>query len=443
MKRIVMTVGLALMFAGAIMAQEQGSGKKKVWTLKECVEYAIENNLEIKRMEQSYASGEVQLDNAKKQYLPSLSASVYQGFDFGRGLTSNNTYANRNTSNTNVGVNAQLTLFEYGRAAQKKSAEFNLYAALADLENAKDNVGIAVARAYLQVLYAKEMVGVDEKQLELSELQLTQKESLLQQGKAAESDVYQAKSRVASDKMTLVKAKNDYELALLDLSQSLELPSPEGMEVEIPTIDVMQLQATSPEQIYTEALLCRDDIKAAQYREQAAEQSIETAKAGHMPTLSASAGVNTNYYSVKGMPNPSFGDQISDNLSKSVSLNLQIPIFSRFSVSNRIKSAKIEKVSSTIAIDQAKKSLYKEIQQAFYNAESARAQYEASIVAQEAAKESLEMQTKKFSAGRITQTEYNEAVNSWSKSESDMVQAKYQFAFAVKILDFYRGAEMQ
>lgn len=442
MKRLITTaIALAAITAMPIMAQQ--STGKKVWTLKDCVKYAIENNLEIKVQEQTCVSNEVRLDNAKKTYLPTVGAQVYQGFDFGRGLTSNNTYANKNTRNTNLGLNAQVTLFEYGRAAQKRAAEFNLNAAIADLENAKDNIGISVAKAYLQVLYAKDMIKVSEKQLSFSELQLQQKESLIKQGKVPESDVFQAKSKVAQDKMSLVKAQNDYELALLELSQTLELPSPEGMEVAEPEVDLAEMTATTPEMIYNEALVNRDDIKAAQYREQAAIEGIAKAKAGHMPTLTASAGLGTNYYAIGGIDSPSLGDQFSDNLNKSVSLNLNIPIFSKFQTSNGVKSAKVEKISSTIAIDQAKKRLYKEIQQAYYNATSAKAQYDASVVADEAAKESLDMQTKKFAAGLITQTEYNEALNTWTKAESDMVQAKYQLAFAVKILDFYRGAEMQ
>lgn len=442
MKRtVITTIAFAALLAVPTMAQQETV--KKVWTLKDCVNYAIENNLEIKVQEQTCAGNELRLDNAKKAYLPSVGAQVYQGFDFGRGLTSNNTYANKNTRNTNFGVNAQVTLFEYGRAAQKRAAEFNLNAALADLENAKDNIGISVARAYLQVLYTKDMIEVSKKQLSFSELQLQQKESLIEQGKAPESEVFQAKSKVAQDQMSLVKAQNDYELALLDLSQVLELSSPEGLEVADPTVDMAEMTTTTPEMIYNEALVNRDDIKAAQYREQAAIEGITKAKAGHMPTLTASAGVGTNYYAIGGAHSPAFGDQLSDNMNKSVSLNLNIPIFSKFQTSNGIKSAKIEKISSTIAIDQAKKKLYKEIQQAYYNATSAKAQYDASVTAAESASESLEMQTKKFAAGRITQTEYNEALNSWARAESDMVQAKYSLAFAVKILDFYRGAEMQ
>lgn len=437
----IMAIALASITVVPAMAQQVAG--KKVWTLKDCVTYAVENNLEIKRMEQSCQSSDIQVENAKYQYLPSVSAYANQGFDFGRGLTSNNTYANRNTRNTSLGLSAQMTLFEYGRAAQKRAAQFSLDAALADLENAKDDIGIAVARAYLQVLYSKDMVEVNKKQLELSELQLQQKELQVNQGRAAESDVYQAKSRVASDKMALVKAQNDYELALLDLSQQLELPSPDGMEVETPSVDLLKLSPTSPEQIYAEALLCRDDIKAAQYREQSAQETIDAAKGGHIPTLSLSGGVNTSAVSVSGYDNADYSKQFKDHLDKQFSLSLSIPIFSRFSTTNRVKSAKIDRASYALAIDQAKKTLYKEIQQAYYNATSAQAQYDASVTAQEAAKEALEMQSKKFSAGRITQTEYNEALNSWTKAEADMVQAKYSFAFAVKILDFYRGAEMQ
>ncbi|MDO4462758.1 MAG: TolC family protein [Bacteroidia bacterium] len=436
-------IAIALATSTAVPSLAQQEAGKKVWSLKDCVSYAIENNLDIKRMEQSCQSSDVQVDNAKSQYLPSVSAFASQGFDFGRGLTANNTYANRNTKNTSMGVSVQMTLFEYGRAAQKRAAQLDLNAALADLENAKDDIGIAVARAYLQVLYSKDMVEVNKKQLELSELQLQQRELQVNQGRAAESDVYQAKSRVASDKMSLVKAQNDYEMAILDLTQQLELPSPEDFEVEEPSVDVVKLNPTSPEQIYAEALLTRDDIKAAQYREQSAQESIEAAKGGHIPTLSLSGGVNTSAVSVSGMENSSYGDQFKDHLDKQVSVSLSIPIFSRFSTSNRVKSAKISRATYAIAIDQAKKTLYKEIQQAYYNATYAQSQFEASVSAQEAAKESLDMQTKKFSAGRITQTEYNEALNSWTKAEADMVQAKYSFAFAVKILDFYRGAEMQ
>ena len=441
MNRIAyLTLSIIILCGTLANAQE-----KRVWTLKECIDYAIENNLNVKQMEQTRQRNEINLDNAKMQYLPTVSGSIGQSFNFGRSLTSYNTYANHNVQNTSFDVSAHMSLFEFGRAAQRREAQLNLDAAIADLENAKEDIGINVAQAYLQVLYAKELVEVDKKQLELSQSQLTQKEELLKQGRAAESDISEARSRVASDQMTLVKAENDYKMALLDLSQLLELSTPEGMEIAIPEYDLTSLDGmTSPEQIYAEALTSRNDIKAAMLREKSADEAITNAKAGHYPSLSLSAGIGTSYYSVSGSNfESSFGDQLDQNLNKYISLNLSIPIFSRFSVKNQVRSAKVEKVNTTIEIEQTKKTLYKEIQQAYYNALSASSTYESSVAAEQASRDALDVQTRKFEAGRSTQTAYNEALTSWSRSAAEMVQAKYELAFRIKILDYYRGAEIK
>ena len=241
-------------------------------------------------------------------------------------------------------------------------------AALADMSKAKDNLSIQVASAYLEVLYQKELIKIAENQLRLAEVQKKRIEQLCLNGKAAESDLAEVNSAVAADELQLTQQRNSYQLALLDLSQLLELPTPEGFDVETPELpEAGKVSLDIPDAIYQQAVATKPRIKSEELKVRSAEESISIAKSAKLPSLYAQGGLNSNYYKVSGFDATSFGRQMKDNFSKYIGISLSVPIFNRYSTRNQIRTAQAQHVTQQLQLDQAKKDLYKEIQQASYN----------------------------------------------------------------------------
>ena len=437
-KQYITFVTIAVLSAGSAMAQKQ-------WNLKQCIEYAIEHNLTIKQQEAAKDESAVDLNTAKWSRLPDLNGSASHSFNFGRSLQMDNTYQQLNTQNTGLNLSTSIPLFTGMQIPNQIAlSKLNLKAAVEDLNKAKEDISIQVTSAYLQVLFNEELAKVAHEQVALSEEMLKQKTAFFKVGKASEAELYEAKSRAAQDQLSAVQADNEYRLALLDLSQLLELPTPEGFGIVSPSIDEDKDFSilTSPADIYSEALLIKPSIKAAQYRVEGAQKSIRIAQSGYYPQLSLGAGIATSYYNVSGRENGNFGAQLRDNFSQYIGLSLNIPIFNRFSTRNQVRKARIQQTTLNWQLEDAKKALYKEIQQAYYNAVNAESKFESSRTADEAAKASFNLMKEKYANGKATSTEFNEARTNWLKAVSDRIQAKYDYLFRTKILDFYKGVPL-
>ena len=417
---------------------------QEAWDLRKCIDYAIEHNLSIKQQEATMEQREVDLNTAKWRRLPNLSANVGQSFNFGRGLQADNTYADTNTKSTNFSVGTSIPLFT-GLEIPNTIAlsKLNLQAAMEDLNKAKEDISMQVTSYYLQVLFNEELAKVAHDQVKLSQEQLDRKVAFFKNGKASEAELYEAKSRVAQDELSATQADNNVRLALLDLSQLLELSSPEGFHIVSPEIGDVLASISLPEEIYQEAIMIKPSIKAAQYRLEGAERNIRIAQSALMPQLSFSAGMGTNYYNLSGIENPSFSSQWHRNLSKYLSFNLTIPIFNRFQTRNQIRKARIDRSAISWQLEESKKTLFKEIQQAYYNAVAAESKFQSSKVAMDAAEATFNLTKEKYANGMATATEYNESRTNWMRTVSDQVQAKYDYLFRSKILDFYRGRPIE
>lgn len=419
---------------------------QQAWDLRQCIDYAIEHNLTIKQQEENRHQSEVDLNTAQWSRLPNLNGSASHSFNFGRSLQADNTYQSINTQNTNFSLNTSVPLFTglqipHNIALQK----LNLKAATEDLQKAKDDISLQIASLYLQVLYNQELALIARQQVALSQEMLEQKRAYLDNGKASEAEWYEAKSRVAQDELSAVQAENNCRLALLDLSQLLELPTPDGFSIVSPDIDERHLSGSivAPEDIFQEAVLSKPAIKAATYRLEGAAHSIRMAQSAYYPQLSFGAGIGTNYYKVNGYQNNSFGSQLKDNFSQYFGFSLSVPIFNRFATRNQVRSARIRQNTLNWQLEEAKKSLFKEIQQAYYNALNAESQLKSSVTADEAAEASFQLMKEKYAQGKANATEYNESRTNWMKAVSNRLQAKYDYVFRTKILDFYRGIELK
>ena len=436
MKKTIISLSLILMGVCHLQAQE-------TWDLQRCIAHAIEHNLSIKQKEAARDQSKVELNTSQWSRLPNLNGNVGQSFNFGRALQSDNTYGNRNTQNTNFSLGTNIPLFTGMQIPNSIAlSKLNLKAATEDLNKAKEDISIQVASYFLQVLFNEELVKVARNQVKLSQEQLDKKVVFFKNGKASEAEVLEAKSRVAQDELSMVQAENNHQLALLDLSQLLELPSPEGFQISVPDIDNFSVHLTLPEEVYAQAMLNKPAIKAAQYRMQGAEKSIKIAQSAYYPQLSFGAGIGTNYYRLSGIQNADFRTQWEQNMNKYLQFSLSIPLFNRFQTRNRVKSARIQHQALSWQLEESKKALYKEIQQAYYNALASESKYKSSLSASESAEASFKLMSEKYANGKASATEYNEMRTAWMKALSDSVQAKYEFVYRSKILDFYKGVPL-
>lgn len=438
MYRIIFTLSFIL---ASLAASAQQSGG---WTLRQCIDYALENNITVKQQDVTRRQNEVQLSTAKNSRLPDLNASASQNWSFGRGLTSENTYSNRNTSSTSLSLGTTVPLFTGFRIPRTiELNKLNLEAATADLGKARDDISVQVAQAYVQILYNIELRDVAQRQIDIDSMQVERLREMYRTGKASGVEVAQQEATLAQSRLTLTQADNDYRISLLTLAQLLELPSPEGFTIVRPDIAALTVDEAAalplPDEIFQEAIAFKPVVKAETLRLKSTEMSIKIAQSALWPTLSLSAGLGSNYYKTNGFDTESFGRQMRNNFSQYIGLSLNIPIFNRFETRNSIRSARLDRESQQLRLDDVKKTLYKEIQQAYYNAVAARAQYASSTEATASNKAAFDLMSAKYEYGKANITEFNESKNNWLKAESDLARAKYEYMYDTSLLDFYRG----
>ena len=413
------------------------------WDLRQCIEHALTHNLSIKQKEANRDKSAVELNTAQWSRLPNLNGNIGQSFNYGRAIQADNTYGNRNTRNTNFSVGTSIPLFTGMQIPNNIAlSKLNLKAAIEDLNKAKEDISIQVTSYYLQALFNEELVKVAQNQVALSKEQLDRKVAFFKNGKASEAEVYEAQSRLAQDEYSLVQAQNNHQLSLLDLSQLLELPSPENFQIVAPKVEAFSTDLSLPDEVYTLALQNKPAIKAAQYRLEGATKSIRIAQSGWYPQLTFGAGIGTNYYSITGIENAGFGNQWRENMNKYLQFSLSIPLFNRFETRNRVKNARIQRNALAWQLEESKKTLYKEIQQAYYNALAAESQFRSSEVASKAAETSFKLMSEKYANGKANATEYNEMRANWMKALSEQIQARYDYLFRSKILEFYKGIQL-
>ena len=420
---------------------------QKEWSLRECCDYAVEHNISIKQQQNQCRQKELQLSTAKNSRLPDLSGSLGQNFSFGRGLTAENTYTNTNTSNTSLQLSTSVPIFTgFQIPNQIKLSQLNLEAATADLEKAKNDIRMQVAKAYVQILYDMEIADVAHRQIEIDSAQVARLQAFVNNGKASEAELSSQKSTLANSRLTATQADNNCRLAILDLTQLLELPSPDGFSIVRPSSESLDVLANmgliGPDAVYAEALGVKPEILSQQLKLKGTDHNIKIQQAANYPSLSFSAGLGTNYYTTSGFPHEALGKQLENNFSQYIGLNLSVPIFNRFQTRNNIRNARIEQETQQLQLENTKKTLYKEIQQVYYNALNAQTKEKSSAEAVQSSKDAFQLVQAKYENGKATITEFNESKNNYLKAESDLVQARYENLYQHALLEFYRGKDL-
>ncbi len=428
-----------LLMPASALAQQQ-------WSLRQCIDYAVEHNIQVKQREVSRMQRELDVNTAKNSRLPDLSASASESFSFGRGLTAQNTYSNTNTSSTSFNLSSSVPLFTGYRIPRTlEMQKLNLEAATADLEKAKNDIRMQVAQAYVQILYNLELCEVANRQIEIDSMHVHRLTEMMKNGKASGTEVAQQEASLAQSRLTATQADNDYRLSLLSLTQLLELPSPEGFTISREVNQELWNEVhtlPSPDVIYQEALIIKPEIQAEQSRLASSAKNIDIAKSAKLPSLSLSGGLGTNYYKTSGLPGDKFFKQLNNNFSQFLGLSLNVPIFNRFETRNNIKNAQLSQYNQQLQLDNVKKNLYKEIQQAYYNAVTSEAKYQSSEQAKRSQEEAFRLMSAKYEYGKANITEFNEAKNNLMKAESDLVRAKYEYLYQNALIDFYRGKDL-
>lgn len=440
MRKIYLII-LALGVSAASFAQ-------KKWTLQDCIQYAIENNLDIQKMQIQKESSEITLNTSKMSRLPDLNAGLGQSFSFGRSENRDGVLTDRNSASSNFNVSLGAPVFTGLRITNEiKANKSAINAIVEELDQAKQDLSIRVTSLFLQVLFNKELVNISEQQLNLSKDQLSKTRALNDAGRVADSEVYEANSIVASNEQSLVEAQNSYMLSQLDLAQALEIDDTNSFLVSDPFIEASMLNGeallNNKDVIYETALRNRASVKAAKYRIEESKHNIKVSRSGYFPTISFGANYSNGYYHSYGdeyaAMNSSFSSQLKENGRYSLGLNLSIPIFNKFATRNRVRMSKLNLRTQEINFLQSKKVLQREVEQAYYNAVASKEKYIASMKAMEAAKIAYDYMSQRYDAGKATAFEFGELKNRVGRSEAQLSQAKYEFILRCKILDFYMG----
>lgn len=431
-----------MILAVAALVLAAGAGAQEgPWTLSQCIDYALDHNITVQQNELNTAQREIELNTAEARRLPSLSGSASQNFSFGRGLTADNTYANTNTTSTGFSLGSDVPLFQGFQIKNNIAlSKLNLAAATVDLEKARDDIRVAVAQAYVQILYDKEILDVALRQVDIDSLQVDRLEEMARLGRASGAEVAAQKATLAQSRSTAVQAEGTLSLALLELTQLLELPSPEGFDVVVPSEEsLLPGLLPLPEDIYAEAVSVKPAIEAERIRLDYAKTNIDLAKGAFLPSLSLSGGIGSNYYTSSGLGSAKFIDQMKNNFSQYLGLSLSVPIFTRFSNRNNLRSAELSYRNQELQLENVKKSLYKEIQQAYYNAVASQEKYRSSEEAARSAEEAFRLTSAKYEIGQANITEFNEAKARYLEAASNCARARYEQLYQSRLIDFYRG----
>lgn len=427
-----------LVIVGLIFHFEYGYSQEKKWTLSECIDYAVTHNIEVKQSDNQIQNLKVEKNTLRNSFLPNLNAGASQNFTFGRSLNQNNTYEDSNIQNSSFSVTTEIPIFAgFKRTASIAQNRFDLLAAEANRELIENNLSLNVAGAYFQILLNKEIYRIALEQIQLTKEQETCTQLLIENGKAAESQLHDVRAQLADDELTATEAKNSLRLAFLELAQLMELKGHERFDIDSLGREISVPDMLSPVNIYQYAVTCMPQIRQAYYTLQSKTKGIRIAKSGYYPTLSFAAGINTNYYDNGSGLGETFRRQLNNNMQKSLCFTISIPLFDRFSTRNQVRTARIDEDNARLSLENEKKQLYKNIEQAYTDAISAFEKYRSTTKAVAANQEAHRYAMEKYAAGKSTVFEYNEVKMKLANALSQQSQAKYTYLLKDRVLTFY------
>lgn len=449
-KRAVVMLLLLVMVVFSVKLVAQ-----KLWTLEECVAYAFDNNIQIKQSMLGVESASESLSQSKLNLIPSFNANVSQNYGWGRAPSpQTNIYSNQQTQQAYFGVSSDLTLFNgLQQINTVRQKEFDFLAQKYDSDKIRNDISLNIAAAYLQILFNIELVNNAQRQVDISNQQISRTEKQVEAGSVARGSLFNIQAQAASDEANLINAKNNLMLAYLDLMQLLDLESGQEFDIFKPTLEITATPSLlPPDMIFNKSLTFMPEIKSAEYRAQSAERGLSIAKGQRSPRLFANGSYGSSNsdqileitgYTDLGVPiyggTKPFDQQIKDNRNGALTFGLAIPIFNGYQVSSAIQQSKLNMENVNLNLQLEKNRLRKNIEQAYADALAAYKTYVARTKSVEAFTESFKYTEEKFNVGMVNATDYNVAKLQLFTAISDLASSKFDYIFKTKILDFYLG----
>jgi outer membrane protein len=424
-----------------------GLAQDKPWSFSQCLDTALQRNIAVNQSRMSNELSKVNLEQSKANRIPSLSASANEALNVGKNVDpTTNSYVTEAYHSTNFGINSSYNLFNGLQNANTiRQNRLSVQAGESDIEKAKNDVTLNITTAYLQVLFANEILSAAKSQEEATTAQVSRSEKLVNAGKSPESDLLQIKSQLATDNLSVVMAQNQLDLARVTLMQLMEIPVVENFEVEIPVLEETSAAVLQTnEEIYRKSLTVLPQITSASLRTSASMMALKVSQGAHWPRISLGANMNTNYASSrkKGSVNPEgypFFEQIWDNIGQSFSMGVSIPIYSNRQIKSNIDRAKINLITTQLNEQNVKNVLRKSIEQTYTDLRASVKKYDATKLQVAAVESVYKNAEKKFDVGALNATDYLIQKNNFVQAQSNLIQSKYDFIFKQKILDFYQG----
>ena len=417
------------------------------WTFQQCLDTALQRNISVNQSRMGNELNKVSLEQSKANRIPSVSASANEALNVGKNVDpTTNTFVTEGYHSTNLGLSSSYNLFNGLQNANTiRQNRLNVQAGESDIEKAKNDVTLSITTGYLQVLFASEILAAAKSQEEATIAQVDRTEKMVNAGKSPESDLLQIKSQLATDNLSVITAQNQVDLARVTLMQLMDIPINDSFNVAVPALDEPLPDAIQTnEEIYQKSLAVLPQITSASLRTSASMMALKVSQGAHWPRISLGANLNTNYASSrkKGTVNPEgypFFQQIWDNIGQSFSMGISIPIYSNRQIKSNIDRAKINLITTQLNEQNVKNVLRKSVEQTYTDMRASVKKYEATkqqVAAVEAVYKNSE---KKYTVGVMSATDFLIQKNNFTQSQSNLIQAKYDYIFKRKILDFYQG----
>ena len=474
-------MALFIVLAGAAaFAQNDATRQLKVWTLQECVDYALANNLDVQRGQYNLESSEIDMDLARMAMLPSLNAGVSNGYNWGRSINPvTNQFTTQQITSLSPNLNSQVLLFNGFRLQNAvKQANRTFHASEQDLLKARNDVSLNVVNLYINVIFNKELLDNARYQLSSSQQQLDRTRKQVAAGALPKSDELNLEAQTATNELNVINSENAVEFSLLQLKQALQLPASEPLDVEVPDIGIEDLVIDqSSQEIFEVARKTMPEIRGSEFRVSGASYGVKAAKGNMFPRLNLTGSVNSNYSSANDrpqfIPNPngdlvrsnnplpfefyqvdgsgnetvlpvlaygfdpsgtytdgySYADQLDDNLFRSLNLSLQIPLFNGLQAKASVRRAIVNQHVAEINAKQVNQTLRQNVETAYNDAFAAAKSYNSSLKQVAAREEAYRMTKERFDLGATNYVEYQVAENELFRAKSDLARAKYNFIF--------------
>lgn len=478
MRKMRIITGITLLVFGVLSSVNLQAQDNKIWTLEECINYALDHNINIKKQYLNITYQEEALLQSKLGMLPNVNAYASHGYNWGQRIDPfTNEFATDRVRSNNIFLQGDLNLWSgFQQLNTVKKNKLELEKAQLDADYYKDDISISIATEYLQTLFYLEFVAIAQEQLDITNQTVDRTSKLVEAGTLAKGDLLTIEAQQASEELSMVQAENNLALAYLNLTQLMELQTTEGFNIEEPELGLMEPpEFFTPDKIYTTAVESRPEIKSAEMNVESFEATLKIARGAYYPRLSLNGSVGSGYsganvvgtnefysefpigYWYPGGPNDpvttvyslqrgyesydpkSFGDQLNDNLNETMSLNLSIPIFNGWVARSNVAQAKIGIENANLDLQLQKNNLYKILQQAYNDAVSAFNSHKAAQKKVYATSEAFKYAEQKFDVGLLTSVEYNDSKKEYNKALSEEIQAKYDYVFRVTVIDFYLG----